>query len=710
MKMRALGCSVSIYFPNHNSKVMKMKTKSLLKIAFTATIALGLAANANSKPQGNGGDAGILHHYPRPDYSAYALVPYKTPYGLYAERRVFIHQLDPNLNKPGVYFHRPTFALVERTGNPLNLDGVVLPSFVHGVDVLESGTTIITLRFQLTSNDIQQLCRKAVIAQDLGAVIKKLGENKNSRPPQDLVSVEKWPIESVFVDCMPTYENRVLSAGGKRVVTADDAEFYIHLPFSRDSFLEFLALEEKGKLAFRFSYSYTGATTVKSELDVFGDLKLVLETKNVLTQQQIDGEAPIFRRHKNKVIEAMKLQLIAVSRIGHPKLMPQAESVIPALINQIFNAKQSLTLAEVTKLYPDADRALAEYLLPDLQTLQEAEEIENLEVEVEQDGTLSTTKVGGGLFASYAGIVGISFDVADESTHEKLNRLEKKHGVTFSKGKTLKQKVASSIDVVKLATGWDQVNVDLKTVKYLSLGDETQYRIESDVPQQFTDQFIAKAIATELKERSEFVERQSRWEYDSVPLGTMLPYFGASVDPPKGYVFADGKTNWPDESWVPKHFRWPNDASVAVELRGKPKPVPDMENFMLAGGNVNQVGHEHLRGQADVSGTVKAATIKIDTRREKSPGDLLIMRGGDSDNQDVYITSQVGKMPLFADGNSGQPIFQLKTRMYAIPGEVTAKATGNSPTKTIEIEGKAILDNIDSSPPHVKCRWIIRVR
>ena len=61
----------------------------------------------------------------------------------------------------------------------------------------------------------------------------------------------------------------------------------------------------------------------------------------------------------------------------------------------------------------------------------------------------------------------------------------------------------------------------------------------------------------------------------TVPLGTMLPFFAATL--PKGdrWIWADGKSQWPNEAWVPKN------------LQGK--PVPDLTKGLLVGGSTPDV-------------------------------------------------------------------------------------------------------------------------
>jgi hypothetical protein len=131
---------------------------------------------------------------------------------------------------------------------------------------------------------------------------------------------------------------------------------------------------------------------------------------------------------------------------------------------------------------------------------------------------------------------------------------------------------------------------------------------------------------------NQVAEVVEQWEYDRVPLGTMLPYFGASKDPPNGYVWADGTTNWPDEPWVPEHLRWHDDPSIAVERRGKPMPVPNMEDYLLAGGNPNEVGTKWDTGKVSVEGTIAGENFTLPEITEEDAGTFLSPTPGPPDD------------------------------------------------------------------------------
>src|SRR5262249_38418745 len=121
-----------------------------------------------------------------------------------------------------------------------------------------------------------------------------------------------------------------------------------------------------------------------------------------------------------------------------------------------------------------------------------------------------------------------------------------------------------SIKKLKFQSGADQVLIDEKTTVFLSVGAENRYLEETPIPVTFTT-------------KSAKVTPNAGWNlgpYEGVPIGVTLPFFGAKL--PKGYVWLDGQSNFPNAEWVPVH------------LRGT--KVPDMRGMLFAGTTAPRVG------------------------------------------------------------------------------------------------------------------------
>ena len=107
------------------------------------------------------------------------------------------------------------------------------------------------------------------------------------------------------------------------------------------------------------------------------------------------------------------------------------------------------------------------------------------------------------------------------------------------------------------------------------------------------------AATQEAVSRGEFdalkgiVAHQGDEAYSGVPLGAMIPYFGAGKEAPKGYVWADGQTSWPDEDWVPAKLR-----DRSGENKGK---VPNMSEQLVGG----------AKDEAGVGGVFKDGQITV---------------------------------------------------------------------------------------------------
>jgi len=155
-------------------------------------------------------------------------------------------------------------------------------------------------------------------------------------------------------------------------------------------------------------------------------------------------------------------------------------------------------------------------------------------------------------------------------------------GVDFARsvaGKILNLQRVTDLNVLSFRTALFEHDNLIRTgmlehVTFLPL--ETSNTIQADALRQID--LLREELLRNMKENT----RQAA--LDRVPIGAMIPYFGAGKDSPKGYVWADGTTIWPDKDFVPTH------------LRGK--KVPDMQGELLGGANSElEVGQLWTRGR-----------------------------------------------------------------------------------------------------------------
>lgn len=209
-----------------------------------------------------------------------------------------------------------------------------------------------------------------------------------------------------------------------------------------------------------------------------------------------------------------------------------------------------------------------------------------------------------------------------------------------------------------------------------------------------------------------------------VPLGGMIPYFGDKLpyaDPLTGlsrfYVWADGKTNWPDEPWVPQALR--------------KRPVPDMmsgEYFVSGGSPESCYSNEPTFSKGpifpgNVGGLHKDAyDLTIDSQKLKYKPLSLLNRpfGVRSEPNDVWVGMLGWHPPL---GNPNEK-FYGQHYTFAPAGSVdSGKGISmqwhrvNKSTIAITdgaISGSVTIPALDFNrqqinPPHMCARWIIRI-
>jgi hypothetical protein len=182
---------------------------------------------------------------------------------------------------------------------------------------------------------------------------------------------------------------------------------------------------------------------------------------------------------------------------------------------------------------------------------------------------------------------------------------------------------------------------------------------------------LAKRVE-ELEKRLRTVEGAT----DRVPLGAMIPYFGAGKKPPKGYVFADGQSEWPRADWVPER------------LRGRTVPVMSGE---LLGGAETEADLAELWTKGQMSFTISGANFSL-------PEGQTV---GQTVKDNVFIWRPGPERPgaLKTPGADAQiTIESVASNYIRYSGAVQGQRA-----VTVDLRDKG------TNPRHVMCRWIIRM-
>lgn len=184
-----------------------------------------------------------------------------------------------------------------------------------------------------------------------------------------------------------------------------------------------------------------------------------------------------------------------------------------------------------------------------------------------------------------------------------------------------------------------------------------------------------------------------------VPLGMMLPYFGDKL--PKGFVWADGESRWPDKDWVPEHLR---GKARVPNMNGRTLRGVDSDSDVgLAGGSDHIASHstmvdgahehafrDHVHSLPELTGQV-AQTGPFPPYKSFSVKDA----GGTFCNPGHF---DVGDGP---DGNQGQHRHEL--------GGNTSTAIRITESKKEGVHSHNI-GELDYIPAHITVRWIIRIQ
>jgi hypothetical protein len=191
--------------------------------------------------------------------------------------------------------------------------------------------------------------------------------------------------------------------------------------------------------------------------------------------------------------------------------------------------------------------------------------------------------------------------------------------------------------------------------------------------------------------------------FGDIRLGMMLPFFGNEL--PEGFVWADGKSKWPNEEWVPKEYR--------------DSPVPNMQQ-MLVGGTTDfsadpktkDVTWKDGRLAIPASGLVPVKdTVNPSIKTTDDRWGRFYPIGGEVPDYDTFKgfpRSDRDKRIRFSRPNGGD--FAGVGGGFGMVPFPDSLPYHYSETTSIGGSASVQLNSPDQMPPHIRCRWIIRVK
>jgi len=626
-----------------------------------------------------------------------------------ANRRVKIHRADETEEgQQNTFVHRPLLAFIETDTPPEGF-----PNIVHDMDTGLDGTVYLLFRIAISTPEFRQFMLQ-VLSEQAADEIARAGARV------DEAEMQAWPVTHVVVVC----EDRILKDGDEPLeyaadrsnsIDSNDTYFEVRLGLDPARVPLFLERLESDDILFDFRYTFSSRSVVRAEEVIEGSIEISSLVRNSLSSAQRDGELAIFQGHINQVKRAVHASVTRRVRSQSPEHFPWiADS---SAIDRLFEFDRAVTFEELAG--DEVLRAqVADYLAPlidefvretkltrtqtDMEQITDKEEVEFAlpEIEVEGFGLRGGPKI--------------------KLTHEEIQRFTDETGLEVRFQETERRYVPYAIRVHKLADGWENVSLSAQHFGVVATGRNTDYFDDTPVAPSYRLSSVLQDLSYDVTE----------WSLSGVPLGTMLPWFGGGTAP-AGYVFADGNSTWPDESWVPQH------------LRGK--PVPNMEARAAFGaGAEDAVGSHQDAGSFSYRPVITLPSLRttgsanysiwgLKPERQALNGDGSFLRfsPGQEDRfkadwsiSGVHLWTHNGDGVIQNYGHAGGPFGRgansrqlagatllTRTEFGTISG-VRYRNDGsprwNRDNRTITLDRLSMTLDSDQLP-HVKVRWIIRV-
>ncbi len=583
-------------------------------------------------------------------------------------RVLYIHRADQS--GPGrekTWVHRPLFAIVE---SDTLIDG--FPAIVKRAEKNPDGSATLTFEVLITSEPLKQHLKRVLLNPDF-----------THSPPAlnapDIFMVQ-WPLEHCVIDCRIAPNGRLLGASADTgsLVNIKD-RFRFSILFGQEDLAEFLKRAQDGGVEFDFRYTFSNRRVAEAEDTARASREVELAVRSLFTDEQKSGVAPILQGDYNRVQQWMRVNVVRTIRSQRADLLPRFNESL--FLTQIFGLPREVTFEQL-KQDDKLRTAVAEHLKPLMDKYRTTKTDTDTNKTDKEHNVTETLKIRAPEF-SYAGVtIGSPGDY--ELKTEDKDKFTHETGVTLVKDKESNVYVAQSIKVYRVNIGQENAVINSRDTAILGLDSLTDYYLESAVPTTFTEKAALGALG--FPNRTPF--------YDGVPLGTMLPYFGAG-EAPRGYAFADGKSNWPDEMWVAEH------------LRGK--PLPDMNKSFVAGtASELEIGKRHE--SALVTASVSGASVSLPSLSPKVSASQTIRTLETEkalDGWQVLIKDKKGIThgPGQRGGPPGPP-YSVKPLDVTMPSGFSVSFDGGA-TLT---PGAVSLNPTDFTPVNYGCRWIIRVK
>ncbi len=489
------------------------------------------------------------------------------------------------------------------------------------------------------------------------------------------VAVLPWPTSEVVVRIIDQDSQAVLAAGQAPIPSGDRAHYYdvsvVPTSFGSAQLCDRLS---EGSIRIHLGLGYPGVRIETAKAESLASIRLQSAITKALEHANLGPNVPIFQNQERALRSQLteeRATIVSAESAEVAKMIDTVslERILPALDWQPYEEQDA-----------DFQKALAAYLEPQIETIVAARK----EYESETD----TREIADSVKLSPGGKSG-PFDLSRGETRT----LVATSGVDFTETTTDSVLKPSRALVTYFNTDWRDES--RRAIAYAHLVTAT------------SDAIVAEdAIRPSFNEASikEILDgRDTHDYYSEIPLGASFCYFGSGQNPPNGFAWADGRTDWPSASWVPE------------ELRST--PVPDLtDRFMSGTDSEESVAREYESSFAILQRPAEKTSVLFSGAGYVLDGEVPVPKLFGSKDP---IGWHVPLYPIFAPnthpagndiaGSAGGQFPGLLGVNAANPlklKKVTIKAVEHAfPEKERTID----LSTAEAAPPHIKCRWIIRV-
>lgn len=630
-------------------------------------------------------------------------VTYEDNGGFPAEKSIFVHRADiSRLDETrSIYFHTPLFALME---NPSPENGCPAIFWSH----CDFGDDFETKRIKFRVSTRSPMS----VEKTLTAILKEKSEknwlSENNFSDED-VKIFQWPISRIKSDIIDENTGEIVARGENLGTAYEQADFIdIYYDVTSVELKQILNGIDQQSILIIYKYKYDNVVRDTATQRISITTAIKDEINSYVDQNNLDKANIIFNEQRQEHISNISNVLKSSITATDAKVAELLPDIGQDYVKGLFPERR-IDITASSSISKN-DPQLANSIYSHLEAIVEEYSRKNRTIDQTRDTQTSSSGSEDVLdntttvkleYKKPTGPTG-SLTEKDQNvktiTKEQKEELENLHRVELETDSTTGNVKPTAITVSKLSSNWERLivtRVDRATLS--SQGTET-YSAASPLPVTFLESSVDFRLPTNV----------SLAPY--VPIGTALCTFRKSL--PEGYVWADGKSEVPDNSVFPEHLNTipnMNDENVlvggagvetdigALSLPGK-LPIPP-----------EKIDNQALTFRASTNNAGGVNTYHLDLTHASSGGSEG-ERSGSSCRGGGTITVQPNHSFSISTPEKCSDRYSFRRQAFNVPStQHLAPSSALAGDRTIF--RNTILDiKKESAPPHIKCNWIVRIK